>query len=139
MIKFKKKKNIKPNETILDSEKFMYVEEKPDTQADDEKMQIDYTLLPASEAGKVALGCSVVGIVFMAICGFLMVRQGMEPELNATAAALCSMVWCIAAVLFAWKGVRIKNRSYVNCYVALALAGVLLMTWIITFLITTKI
>ena len=135
MWKFRRKKTIKPNETILDSEKFMYEEEeKPES----DKRQIDYNLLPHSEAGIVGLVCSIVSLLFMFACIYLILKQGNAPELNATAAAACAILWSIAGIFFAREGVKKKNRNYVLCYVSFTLSGIQLMTWIITIILTNK-
>ena len=103
-----------------------------------DKMQIDYNLLPHSGTGTVALVCTIVGLVFMAVCMYLIYKQGSEPQLNATATAACAMLWSVAGVFFAWRGLKVKNRNYTFCYIAFAVSGIQLMTWIITIIITSR-
>lgn len=134
-----KRKRIKPNETILDTEKFMYREDpKPDEEKDDDKIVIDYTIKPPALNGLPALITAVAGTVWFICCWIaLYYAQGKE-SMSASAFAVCGIICSAAAVFFSVKGFIEKDRSHVKCWTAMILAGLQLITWMITLLLTAK-
>lgn len=135
----RKRKIIKPTETILDTEKFMYREDPKPEEEPDGRIIIDYTLKPPASNGLPALLTSIAGTIWFIICWIVLYRAQGAESMPASACAFSGLLCSIVALFFAIKGFMEKDRNHVTCWVGLILAGLQIITWIISIVLTARI
>lgn len=138
-----KRKKIKPQETILDSEKFMYrdkqiVREFEEPEDPDRRIVVDYVRRPASDDGPWALWTGLAATAFFTVFFILLCRAEGNPQLQVTVIGLCGILWSIAAVFFGIRGVLQKDRNHTSAFVGIALGAFQIITWIITTILTSR-
>ena len=134
-----KRKIVKPTETILDTEKFMFKEEKKEEEVSGDKIVIDYTLKPQADNGLAALLISGAGTIWFISMWVILYRANGNESMPAASCAACGIACALAAVYVSIKGFKEKDRNHTLCWVSVILAGLQLIAWIITLLLTAKI
>ncbi len=138
-----KRKKIKPQETILDSEKFMYkdkqiVREFEEPEDPDRRIVVDYVRRPASDDGPWSLWTGLAATAFLGVFFFMLSRAGGNPGMQITVIGVCGIIWAIAAVAFGIRGVLQKDRNHTSSFVGIALGAFQIITWIITIILTSR-
>jgi len=134
MFDYNLKRKIPKNETILETDKYMFKEE-DEEEDNSEGMKVNYLRRPAPEHGLAADVCAGIGVVFVVIMLRVLYETGTDTPLYASALALCSILWAVAAVFLGVKGLTENNRNYTTSFIALAIGGMILIAWIIIFII----
>jgi len=137
-----KRKRVKPQETILDSDRFK-VEQEPrmyenDGDEDPNRIVVNYVKMPVAENGIWALISAVVGTVFFMIFVQLLFKTEGHPGMNVTVMGACGILWSIAAVVFSILGLVEKDRNHTLCFVGIALGAFQIITWLIIVIIASR-
>jgi len=136
-----KKKRIKPQETLLDDEKFMFrtpIKREFEESDDPNHIVVNYEKLPMAENGSWALGAGLVASLFFIWFIRLLCLADGDPKLKVSAVGVCGLLWALAAVYFSVRGLAEKDRNHTLCFVGIALGAFQIMTWIITVIITSR-
>lgn len=138
-----KRKRIKPEKTILDSDKYMFRDEpvtreyeKPEDP--EKRIVVDYVRLPESDNGPWALGIGIVAALFFIVFLYMLYRAEGNPQLTVTVIGVCGAIWSLAAVGFGIKAVTEKDRNHTSGFVGIALGAFQIVTWIITVILTSR-
>ena len=138
-----KRKRIKPQETILDSDKFMYKDnqitrEFEEPENPERRIVVDYVRRPADDDGPWALGSGLIATVFFGAFFLFLCRAEGEPQLYVTVTGLCGILWAIAAEFFGIRGVLQKDRNHTMSFVGIALGAFQIITWVITTILMSR-
>ena len=119
-------------EDILDLDVFnVEDEEKQKAGVKAHKDVVDYIRHDFARNAYPALLCSLVALVFMVICVFVMTKSGDNAGLVLTAVAVCSALWAVAGVAYAIASLFEKKRNYTLSFISLGLGGALVFMWLI--------
>lgn len=138
-----KRRKIKPQETILDSEKFMFKDKQitrefEEPEDPERRIVVNYVRKPASDDGPWALGTGLVGLAFFGVFFFLLCRAEGKPQLYVTVIGFCGILWAIAAIVFGIRGALQKDRNHTSGFVGIALGAFQIITWIIATILTSR-
>lgn len=137
-----KRKRVKPQETILDTDKFMFKDkpvqreyEEPD---DPNHIVVNYVKHPVAENGPWALVSAIVATIFFVVFASRIYNGDGNPPISVTATGVCGILWSAAAVYFSIRGIAEKDRNHTLCFVGIALGAFQIITWVITAIITSR-
>ncbi|GEM_PF-3779140 len=137
-----KRKRVKPQETILDSDRFKCEQEprlyENDGDEDPNRIVVNYVKMPVAENGIWALCSAIAGtIFFMIFVRRLYMAEG-APGLDVTVMGACGILWSMAAVYFSVRGLIEKDRNHATCFVGIALGAFQIITWLIILIVTAR-
>ena len=130
-----KKNKLKPKETILDQEKFMYQDDLESQAAADDFGMIDYNKRPAPTEGRLSLFTSLIGFAFLVLSVILMYASEGKPGFVITAMAACSVLWALAGCGFAVKSLFEKDRNYTISFIAMGIGAFQLVCLFVTVIL----
>ena len=138
-----KRKRVKPQETILDSEKFMYKEKNVTRECEPpqdpgRRIVVNYVRKAEADNGPWALGAGIIASAFFTVFVVLLCKAEGNPDLKVTIWGLCGIMWAIAAMIFGIGGVMQKDRNHVLSFVGIALGAFQIITWVITVILTSR-
>ena len=138
-----KRKRVKPEKTILDSDKYMFRDEPVTREYEqpedpEKRIVVDYVRLPESDNGPWALGTGIIATLIFIAFSYLLYRSEGNPELYVTVTGVCGVLWSIAAVILGIKAIAEKDRNHTSGFVGIALGAFQIITWIITVILTSR-
>ncbi|MDO4939426.1 MAG: hypothetical protein Q4E54_05625 [Lachnospiraceae bacterium] len=140
---YRKRKRIKPQETILDSEKYMFKEktitrEFEEPEDPNRRIVVNYVRKAQADDGPWALGAGIAATGFFTVFFILLCKSEGNPDLKVTIWGFCGILWAIAAMVFGIRGIMQKDRNHVLSFVGIALGAFQIITWIITTILTSR-
>ena len=133
------KRKIPKNESILETEKYMYHEDKEDIKFESEDgLKVDYVRKPAPVNGPVAFVCGFLGILFLIISVIIMNNSAGKPPKVTAALVFSSIVWALAAIGFGIQSLTEKDRNYNLSYMALGTGAVILVVCAVTIVLCNR-
>lgn len=136
-----KRKKVKPQETILDTEKFMYdapVEREYEESDNPNHIVVDYTKKPLCRDGVWSLWSAIVATAFFITFMVMIYNSEGKPAVVVTALGICGVLWSVAAIFFGIRGFAEKDRNYTPDFVGIALGAFQIITWVITVVLTSR-
>ena len=122
-------------ETILDSDVYMYKEDREPEENEEGKLQVNYLRLPQAEYSKPALAACIIGLIFSIVSLYITYYSEGKPPKIASVLVFCSLIWAVAGVGFGIAGLTEKNKSYLSSWISISLGALILMAWIIVMII----
>lgn len=123
---------VEREEDILEQDIFRVDDEKKNIpKAAGYRNVVDYIRHDFARNAYPALLCSLIGLVFMLICIFVMSRSGDGAGLILTAIAMCSAIWALAGVVYAVISLFEKKRNYTLSFISLGLGAAQTFIWLI--------
>lgn len=136
-----KRKKLKPQETILDTEKYMYdapVEREYEESDNPNHIVVDYTKKPLCRDGVWSMWSAVVATLFFIVFMIMIYNSEGKPAMVVSAIGMCGVLWSAVALFFGIRGFTEKDRNYVPDFVGIALGAFQIIAWVITIIITSR-
>ena len=131
MFDYNLKRKIPKNDTILESDKFMFTDEEFGQDAEGDNLKVNYLRRPIPDKGPIACICAVVGTVLSIIAVVMLNNSPENPADIISVLVFCSLIWSVAATVTGVMGLFEKNRNYLISFISAGVGIAVLFAWII--------